>query len=116
MKYPRLVAVATAMLASACGGGDSIVQVVVVDETRTLAEGAQISYPLAIGTYRAEITSSRNGVAVVWVGGTGCQSATETKSYTGTCAVDAVGALGLLNPALLGAPGDEVVSVRVTRL
>jgi hypothetical protein len=116
MKYSRLIAVASAMLASACGGGDSIVQVVVVDETRTLPEGAQVSYPLAIGTYRAEITSNRNGVAVVWVGGTGCQSTTETKSYSATCAVDAVGALGLVNPTLLGAPGDEVVSIKVTRL
>jgi hypothetical protein len=116
MKAPSLLTVAAATLVSACGGGDSIVQVVVVDETRTLAEGAQLSYPLALGTYRAEITSSRNGVAVVWVGGTGCQSATETKSYSASCVVDSVGALGLLNPTLLGVPGDEVVSIKVTRL
>ena len=116
MKSPRLVAAAVATLVAGCGGGDSAVQIVIVDETRTLAEGTQVSYPLAIGTYRAEITSSRNGVAVVWVGGTGCQSVTETKSYNATCAIDAAGALGLANPTLLGAPGDEVVSIKITRL
>lgn len=116
MKIMKAVAAVAVVLASACGGGNSIVQVVVVDETRTLTEGGQISYPLAIGTYRAEITSSRNGVAVVWVGGTGCQGVTETKAYNATCVVDAVGALGLVNPTLLGTPGDEVVSVKITRL
>jgi len=116
MKSLRLLAAAAAILMAACGGGDSVVQIVVVDETRTLAEGAQASYPLAMGTYRAEITSSRNGVAVVWVGGTGCQSVAETKSYNATCAVDAVGALALANPTLLGTPGDELVSIKITRL
>lgn len=116
MKFLILIAVGTAVLVSACGGGGSVVQIVVVDETRTLAEGAQVSYPLAIGTYRAEITSSRNGVAVIWVGGTGCQNVTETKAYNATCSVDTVGALTLVNPTLLGIPGDEVVSVKVTRL
>ena len=116
MKTLRAMLLPTVALLSACGGGDSVVQIVVVEETRTLAEGAQLSYPLAIGTYRAEITSSRNGVAVVWVGGTACQSVTETKAYNATCAVSTVGALGLANPTLLGAPGDEVVSIKVTRL
>lgn len=116
MKALRLPALAAAAFLSACGGGDSVVQIIVVDETRTLVEGAQLSYPLALGTYRAEITSSRNGVAVVWLGGTACQSATETRSYNATCVVDAVGALGLVNPTLLGLPGDEVVSIKVTRL
>lgn len=111
-----MAAAAAACLAAGCGGGDSIVQVVVVDETRTLAEGAQLSYPLAIGTYRAEISASRNGVAVLWVGGSGCQAATETKSYNASCTVDALGALGLVNPTLLGLPGDEVVTIRITRL
>jgi hypothetical protein len=117
MKVLRAIALAiAAVLAGACGGGNSVVQIVVVDETGTLTEGAQLSYPLAVGTYRAEITSSRNGVAVVWVGGTGCQSATETRSYSATCAVDAVGAIGLVNPTLLGVPGDEVVAIKITRL
>ena len=116
MKSLSLLAATAAVFVAACGGGGSVVQFVVVDETKTLAEAAQVSYPLAIGNYRAEITSSRNGVAVVWVGGTGCQSVTETKSYNATCAVDAVGALGIANPTLLGAPGDEVVSIKITRL
>lgn len=111
-----MAAAAAAVVVAGCGGGDSFVQVVIVDETRTLAEGGQVSFPLAVGTYRAEITSSRNGVAVVWVGGTGCAGATETKAYNASCSVDAVGALGLVNPTLLGVPGDEVVSIKITRL
>lgn len=107
----------SAALVAGCGGdGNSVVQVVVVDETRTLAEGGQLSYPLAIGTYRAEITSSRNGVAVVWVGGTGCAGATETRAYNASCDVSALGALGIVNPTLLGVPGDEVVTIKITRL
>jgi len=116
MKITGLRAALLACLTSACGGDGSVVQVVVVEETRTLAEGAQFSYPLALGTYRAEISSGRNGVAVVWVGGTGCQSVTETRSYSAECTMSAVGAVGLANPTLLGVPGDEVVSIRITRL
>jgi hypothetical protein len=111
-----LAAVLLTCLLSACGGDGSAVQIVVVEETRTLAEGATISYPLPIGTYRAEISANRNGVAVLWVGGTGCQNAIETRSYSSQCAVDTVGTIGLANPTLLGAPGDEVVSIKVTRL
>ncbi len=116
MGWIRIATAAAALLVAGCGGGDSFVQVVIVDETRTLAEGGQLSYPLAIGTYRAEITSSRNGVAVVWVGGTGCQSATETRTYSASCSVDALGALGIVNPTLLGAPGDEMLTIKITRL
>ena len=78
----RLASLAAALLTyllSACGGDGSVVQIVVVEETRTLAEGATISYPLAVGTYRAEISANRNGVAVLWLGGTGCQNVTETR-------------------------------------
>jgi len=118
MGWIRIVAAAAlAAGVAGCGGdGNSFVQVVIVDETRTLAEGGQVTFPLSVGTYRAEITSSRNGVSVVWVGGTGCSSATETRTYTASCDVGALGALGLVNPTLLGLPGDEVVTIKITRL
>jgi hypothetical protein len=99
----------------ACGGGDSVLDVVVVDETKTLGEGVQITYSLPVGTYKADIASSNNGVAIAWVGGSGCQSAAEVKSYSSSCSITSVGLLTILNPTLLGLGGAEVVAIKVTR-
>jgi hypothetical protein len=105
---------ALSLLLVACGGG-SDTPVPVIEENRTLSEGAQLSYPRLVGEYRAEITSSRNGIAIVWLGGSGCQSATEVRSYSASCLIPSIGTLTIVNPTLLGAPGDEVVNVRVFR-
>jgi hypothetical protein len=57
-----------------CGGGTDTTATApqpIVSETQTIAEGMQMSYTLPAGAYRAEITSSNNGIIASWVGGSG---------------------------------------------
>ena len=100
-----------------CGGGGDDGGTVVVSESQTLTEGAQLSYTLPAGTYAAEITSSNNGARVSWVGGsgTGCNTSAEVKTYTSTCALSIQGQLLVLNPTTFGLGGSEIVSIKVTR-
>ena len=98
---------------AACGGGGSDDANVLVNDQQRIPEGVQLSYPLPVGNYSAEITASNNGVNIAWVGGT-CQSASETKSYKQTCQLTQAGQLVVSNPTTLGLGGDELVTVRVS--
>ena len=107
------VSMVTVLAVAACGGAGE--DLVVVDEQRTIAEGAQVSFALISGTYQATITSSNNGVLISWLGGSGCTTSIETKSYSATCAIGSAGQLVIFNPTLLGVGGDEMVRIRVVR-
>lgn len=113
----KLFAISAALVLVGCGGGGQDAGALVVSESKTLAEGTQLSFTLPAGTYAAEITSSNNGANVSWIGGsgTGCSSSGEVKVYTSTCALSIQGQLIILNPTTFGLGGSEIVSIKVTR-
>ncbi len=102
-----LVLVATL---SACGGGDNDV---VLDTSRTLAEGTSVAYALEAGTYQAEITASNNGVNIQWVGGN-CSAVSNITTYVQTCTMSSKGQLTIPNPTLLGLVSPEIVTIKLT--
>ena len=110
----RLSFLSLSLLLSACGGGGSEPQTV-VDAQKSLAEGTQLSYALKAGTYTAHITSSNNGVEVSWVGGSNCNSSSETKSYSGSCVLPATGQLVIVNPTVFGLGGAEIITVQLVK-
>lgn len=95
---------------SACGGGDNDV---VLDTSRTLADGASVSYALEAGTYQAEITASNNGVNIQWVGGN-CSAVSNIKTYVQTCTMSSKGQLTITNPTVLSLGGAEIVTIKLT--
>jgi len=112
----RLQILVLSIALGGCGGdGDDGREV--ANETQTLGEGVQLSYTLPAATYRAEITSSNNGVVVSWVGGSGagCAASVETKTYTSTCTLSLQGQVVIQNPTTFGLGGSEVVTVRLVR-
>jgi hypothetical protein len=105
------------VLFSGCGGGSdgsAVTETVIVNESKVLAEGYSISYPLSAGTYTAEITSNNNGVKIQWLGNATCAASTEVKSYSNSCKLAQQGQLNISNPTLLGLGGDEIVTIKVT--
>ena len=111
-----IATIATTMVIAACGGGGDGSNNVVYNQTNTISENQQLSVILPAGTYRADITSSNNGVITSWVGGNSCATSAETKAYSASCNLVIQGQLLVLNPTLLGLGGDEIVTVLVTRL
>jgi len=117
MKSVFAVIAACAMLSGCGGGGEDKSSPPVVSESKTLADGTQLSYTLSAGTYSVEVTSSNNGVVVSWLGGSGsgCASSAESKALTMTCTLSIQGQLLITNPTTFGLGASEIVSIRVTK-
>lgn len=99
-----------------CGGSDSdLYEEVVYNETVNIKENEYLTVTLPSARYRAEITSSNNGVVVSWIGGNYCTTSAETKAYSMTCQLDIKGQLIVKNPSLLSLGGIEVVTVKVIK-
>jgi hypothetical protein len=109
----------TSMLLTGCGGGDSGTETgsnIVFNEVRTVPEGNYVTIALPTSNYRAEISSSNNGVKVEWVGGTNCVNSGEVKTYMNTCAMVQKGQIVITNPTMLGLGGDEVVTIKIIKI
>jgi hypothetical protein len=115
-KHALVLCLAASQIAG-CGGGsddDNGAQQVVA-RTETLAEGTQLSYTLAAGTYNANITASNNGVIVSWPGGNNCATSAETRAYSGTCTLSAQAQIVILNPTTFGLGGSEITTISITK-
>ena len=121
MKNKTLAFIASSLAAltiSGCGGGGPSggSASVVVNETKTIADGAGISYSLAAGSYSSNITSTPNGVTISWVGGSSCTNATvETTVYNSPCTMGQAGQLVITNPTTFGLGPSENVYIKLTK-
>lgn len=115
MRWNMVIIVYAASIIAGCGDGSQ--SGLVVRETKTLTEGAALSYTLAAGSYTAKITSSNNGVVISWPGGAGagCSTTSEIKVYSNSCTLSIQGQMVIENPTLLGLGGSEIVSIEVNR-
>lgn len=101
-----------ASVLSACGGGSSDREtVVLVNETATIPDGAFLTYTIPAVYASVEISASTNGVIVEWIGG-GYAASAEVKTYKGSCGMAQQGQHKITNPAT--STGDEVVTVKIT--
>lgn len=115
-KHVLMLCIVATQLAG-CGGGsaDEDEPQQIVARTATLAEGTQLSYTLAAGTYNANITASNNGVIVSWPGGNNCATSAETKVYSGTCTLSAQAQIVIINPTAFGLGGSEITTISITK-
>ena len=110
------LAVLISFLAGCGGGGESGASSgsrEVASDTKTIAEGAGVSYTLSPGTYQAIISSSSNGVKVAWVGGIGCNNSGEVKTYNDVCKMGQTGQVTITNPTTFGLGASENVTIRI---
>jgi hypothetical protein len=116
------IIVTSAFLAACGGGGDNAsttsnsAPTVAYSKTETIQEGQLLSVTLPAGKYRAEITSSNNGVIVSWVGGSQCAKSIEVIEYANNCELTIQGQLLVENPTTLGLGGAEIATVKILKL
>jgi hypothetical protein len=96
------------VVSSASGGGGSIKEHVILND------GEFKAWPLPKGTWEAHITSTGDGVDVVWVGGS-CTRAENENNYTATCALTSDGQIEVTNSHLLGLGKAASVTIEVHR-
>lgn len=59
----------------------------VIDEFKTLEDGAGYIWKMPPGHYEIEMTSTGDGASVAWVGAS-CRKANEATTYSATCRLD----------------------------
>jgi hypothetical protein len=111
----------TAALAS-CGVGNSTPDSGRISETVTIADGAQIRYPLDPGIYTAFVMTQNNqGFEAWWDGpfggqGFGCGGTNdESTSYNTSCEIAGSGGFRVRNPITSASSGPAVISITLTR-
>jgi len=89
---------------------------VVLNDFGTIGEGESRAYRIeTAGIYRLEMTASKDGAGVEWVGET-CQGVREAKSFNGICEYRSEGQIVISNPTTFGMGSDTTVTVKVTKI
>lgn len=87
---------------------------VIINTVQTLNDGQGMSWKLADGRYRLEMTAS-DGCTVEWLGGS-CPATQPMRQLTTQCELTSPGQLIIKNPTTFGLGPQSSVTVKVTRL
>jgi hypothetical protein len=93
----------------------AVIDPVVVDDKRTIAEGESASWKLESGNYKLEMTASGDGARVEWVGSE-CPETKSTKNLTVTCEMQKTGQMVITNHSVIGAGDSVSVTVKLTKV
>src|SRR5688572_11410864 len=87
---------------------------VVIDAQKWLADGESASWKLEPGSYKLEMTASGDGARAEWVG-SDCPETRSSEHLTMTCEMPRTGQLIIKNHAVIGAGDPVSVTVKVTK-
>lgn len=89
--------------------------VIVIDYSQWLNDGASVSWKLEPGRYKLEMTANNDGAAVEWAG-SNCPKTQPMASLATICDMNNIGQLIVSNPTVFALGKPVSVTIRVTKL